>query len=125
MSTMQSSTAYAAALGLSLRQVQRYLAEQRLPGATKVAGAWLIPSDARPVEATSYDVVPVSQPGASYDVAATSSPLGALGTLEDAAELLGTTVGGVRRMAADGLLTVGRYGPRGALRVYVAPALRP
>jgi hypothetical protein len=118
---MLSVKAYAAASGLSPRQVQRYLAEQRLPGASKVAGAWLIPSDARPVEATSYDVVPVSHPVASYDVAATSSPLGALGTLEDAAQLLGTSVGGVRRMAADGLLVVGRYGPRGSLRVYVAP----
>jgi hypothetical protein len=118
---MLTAKAYASAADLSLRQVQRYLAEQRLPGAAKVAGAWLIPSDARPVEATSYDVVPVSQPGASYDVVATSSPLGALGTLEEAAELLGTSVGGVRRMAADGLLTVGRYGPRGSLRVYVPP----
>jgi hypothetical protein len=119
---MLTVKAYAATANLSPRQVQRYLAEQRLPGAAKVSGAWLIPSDARPVEATSYDVVPATSPaGPSYDVAATSSPLGALGTLEDAAQLLGTTVGGVRRMAADGLLVVGRYGPRGALRVYVAP----
>jgi hypothetical protein len=122
MNAMLSVKSYAEAAGLSPRQVQRYLAEGRLAGATKVAGSWSIPSDARPTEAASYDVVPVTPlAGASYDVAATSSPLGALGTLEDAAELLGTTVGGVRRMAADGLLVVGRYGPRGSLRVYVAP----
>lgn len=117
MSALLTTTAYAAALGKSLRTVQRYLERGQLAGAQLVEGQWLIPADAVP----STDVVVVSQRATSYDVAPASSPLGALGTLEDAAELLGTSVGGVRRMAADGLLVVGRYGPRGALRVYVAP----
>ena len=119
MSALLTTTAYAAARGKSLRTVQRYLERGQLAGAQLVEGQWLIPADAVP--ATSYDVVPVAAPVTSYDVAPASSPLGALGTLEDAAQLLGTSVGGVRRMARDGLLVVGRYGPRGALRVYVAP----
>lgn len=110
---------FATRAGLSVRQVQRYLADGRLPGATKVGGKWLIPADAQPVEATSYDVVPAyPRDLVSYDVAPTS-PLGVLLALEDAAAALGTTVGGVRRMAADGHLVVGRYGPRGSLRVLV------
>lgn len=121
--------AYAHASGLSLRQVQRYLAENRLPGAVKASDGWRIPSGTVPLPhasvATSGDVAPTSRPNlTAVDVATPSydvSPLGALGTLQEAADVLGTTTGGVRRMAADGLLVVGRYGPRGSLRVYVAP----
>ena len=98
MSALLTTTAYAAALGKSLRTVQRYLERGQLAGAQLVEGQWLIPADAVPT--TSSDVVAVSRRATSYDVApATSSPLGALGTLEDAAALLGTSVGGARRMA--------------------------
>ena len=122
MNTLVTTKAWAEARGLTPRQAQVYRAQGRLPGAVERPGkGWLVPSDAEPLPAMSRDVAPAIVPAHSHDVAATSSLLGVLGTLEDAAQLLGTTVGGVRRMAADGLLTVGRYGPRGALRVYVAP----
>jgi len=119
---MLSVKSYAEAAGLSPRQVQRYLAEGRLAGATKVAGSWSIPSDVRPTEATSYDVVPVTPPtGTSYDVAAGVAIPPGLWPLQECAELLGTTVGGVRRLGDAGLLNVGPYGRDGALRVFVAP----
>lgn len=120
LSTLVTIRAWADARDLSVRQAQVYRKADRLPGAVETPKGWLVPFDVEPLPATSRDVVPVAASAYSHDVA-TTSPLGALGTLEDAAQLLGTTVGGVRRMAADGLLMVGRYGPRGALRVYVAP----
>lgn len=124
---MLSSVDYARSRGLSLRQVQRYLADGRLPGALKHGGAWMIPATSAP---TSHDVVAVAAP-TSYDgagVVATSYDLsppvpGRLGvdllTLEEVADGLRTSVGAVRRMAADGLLEVRPYGPRGAHRVLV------
>lgn len=111
---------YAERADLSPRQVQRYLADGRLPGARKIGGKWLIPATARP---SSYDVVPTSQPAAagelvSFDFGQERS-LGRLVELDVAAAELGTTVGGVRRLGDAGLLTVGRFGPRGSLRVYL------
>jgi hypothetical protein len=116
---------YAERADLSARQVQRYLADGRLPGARKIGGKWLIPATARP---SSYDVVPTSQPGGAELLAAGAAlgvldsaepSLGRLVELDDAAAELGTTVGGVRRLGAAGLLTVGRFGPRGSLRVWI------
>lgn len=112
---MLTVAAYADLRNLSVRQVQRYRADGRLPGAQQDArGAWFIPADVVPTPAAGELVT-------TSPTSPTSSPLGELGTLEDAAAVLGTTTGGVRRMARDGLLVVGPYGPRGALRVYVAP----
>ena len=80
-------------------------------------GVRLIPADAAP---TRTDVVATS---ATSAVSPASTSLGELGTLEQAAEILGTTVGGVRRLAAHPAspFVVGPLGPRGALRVYVVP----
>jgi hypothetical protein len=133
VSTLVPLSAWATAQNLSVRQAQVYRKAGRLPGAVETAKGWLVPFDTTPLPptshgvaprahpATSHDVAPGAHPAISHDVAATSRALGMLGTLEDAAHVLGTTVGGVRRMAADGLLVVGRYGPYGALRVYVPP----
>jgi len=110
---------YAERADLSARQVQRYLADGRLPGARKIGGKWLIPSTARP---SSYDVVTTSQPVAGELVESFlggGPSLGRLVELDVAAAELGTTVGGVRRLGDAGLLTVGRFGPRGSLRVYL------
>lgn len=123
--TLLPLEAFASHVGISVRQVKRYLAEDRLPGAAKVDGRWLIPTDARPVTVTSRDVTPVTRRDVSRDVTAMSwdvpvtSPLGTLYPLKDAAELLGTTVGGVRRLGRAGHLVVGPYGSDGGLRVFV------
>lgn len=125
---MLTAADYARAQGKSLRTIQRWLRDGLLAGADQSSGQWLIPADATPTTpATSYDVsrvAPTAGAGVmlptSYDVAPVA-PLGMLGTLEEAAAALGTTVGGVRRLGRDGHLVVGRYGPRGALRVFVPP----
>jgi hypothetical protein len=117
-----SLTDWRESVGASERQVRRWLAAGQIPGAALVGGVWWIPADApRPLP-----MRPDRSPGtivrpAPATAVAHTAPLGHLGSLDDAAAVLGTTVGGVRRMAADGLLTVGRYGPRGALRVYLPP----
>jgi hypothetical protein len=125
MSAMLTMPAYAAHIGKSLRTVQRYVepgAGTVVPGAEMIDGQWWFPSDARPVKATSYDVVSVPPPVAtSYDVAAGVAIPPGLWPLKDCAELLNTTVGGIRRLGRAGLLAVGPFGPDGALRVYVAP----
>jgi hypothetical protein len=110
--------AYAAAHGKSERQVQRYVRDGRIPGAVMVDGVRLIPADATPTSST----LTTSTTSPTSEVSPTST-LGSLGTLEQAAAILGTSVGGVRRLAADPAspFVVGRFGPRGALRVYVAP----
>jgi hypothetical protein len=117
---MLSSADYARARGLSLRQVQRYLADRRLPGAFKHGGAWMIPATSEP---TSHDVVAVAASTNSAEVLPVifdpGPTLGRLVELDAAAAELGTTVGGVRRLGAAGLLTVGRFGPRGSLRVWI------
>lgn len=115
---------YAAAMGKSLRTVQRWLADGELPDAEQDEdGRWWVPAGTRR-RTSSRDVVPAAA-GPARELAAApaspGSPLGMLGTLDDAAAALGTTTGGVRRMARDGHLVVGPYGPNGALRVYLPP----
>lgn len=138
---------YAARHNLGHRTVQRYISGGQLPTASKDhKGKWRIPADAMPTEPPAAHPAP-APPGAvpavtsaaplrttSHDVRQTyAAPtrdreqpavLGMLGTLEEAAQALGTTVGGVRRLASDGHLIVGRYGPHGSLRVFVPPTGR-
>lgn len=114
-----TTAAYAEHLGKSVRTVQRLVRDGRLP-VVEHDGVVLIPADATPARLTPGDVVTTS---ATSPVSSTSPALGALGTLEDAARILGTTPGAVRRMAddPDTPFVVRPWGPRGALRVYVAP----
>lgn len=115
---------YAASVGKSLRQVQRWVAAGELPDAWQdtTDGRWWVPAGAQRRRTTSRDVVaePAPAGGGAVEIPA-GSPLGMLGTLDDAAAVLGTTVGGVRRLARDGHLIVGPYGPNGALRVFLPP----
>lgn len=122
---------YAQHHNLGHRTVQRYLTDGRLPTAKKTKAGWKIPvhamptaeddapvpakrqaADVRQASATAHDPVPSPAP---------SGVLGMLGTLDDAAAALGTTKGGVRRLAKDGHLIVGPYGPHGSLRVFAPP----
>lgn len=139
--TMITAAAYADARKLSMRQVLRYLSERRLPGASKINGSWSIPADADPVPAgytwddagnvyaVSGALIPTTTPDMSPDMTrdlvvatpAPPAPLGAQFTIEDAAAMLHTDRAGVRRMARDGLLIIGPYGPHQSLRVYMAP----
>lgn len=123
MSTLVTIAAYAAAHGKSVRQVQRYVREGRLPGVVELDGVTHIPVDVLPPRRADVVATSPTSPAVPVAPAPGISPLGALGTLEDAARLLGTDVGGVRAMARDGLLTIGRYGPGPGkpYRVYVAP----
>jgi hypothetical protein len=113
---------YAERAALSPRQVQRYLADGRLPGARKIRGKWLVPATSRP---SSYDVVATSSESAEllpavFEAEPARPRLGfELLTLDEAAAELGTTTGGVRRLAAVGRLRIGRFGPCGSLRVLV------
>lgn len=120
---------YADTIGRSFRTVQRWVAAGELPDARQDDdGRWWVPASAHRRRTTSRDVVG-QQPagGGAVEIPAPSSPLGMLGELDDAAAVLGTTVGGVRRLFADiaahpGLpLYVGPYGRNGALRVFVPP----
>ena len=116
---------YGERYGYGERTMQRYLAEGRLPGAVKnEKGAWLIPADAQVSEPSgSQDVVRQASTGVAPPTPGVrlAAPLGLLLPLEDVAAALGTSVGGVRRLADAGHLIVGRFGPRGALRVFLPP----
>jgi hypothetical protein len=132
--TLVPARSYAAAHGLSPRQVQRYADQGRLPGAVKTpGGAWLVPQDA-PDPRTLLEDPTTGQAialGSSVDtVTATSRDDGprprvvpaGLWHLNDVAAYLGTSVPGVRRLVADGHLgTIGPYGDLGGDRLYVAP----
>jgi hypothetical protein len=118
-STLVTVAAYATARRLSERQVQRYVRDGRIPGVVEVDGVRLIPADAAPTPVRA-ELVPATSPTSP------SSPpamLGELGTLEDAAALLGTSPHMVRVMADDPItpFVVRPWGPAGALRVYVVP----
>lgn len=116
-------SAYADRIRRSVRVVQRYLADDELPGAKKdERGRWMIPADARRQETTSADVVvppDLNKVFAAWGNAPLPETTSALLTLEQAAEKFGTTEGGIRRMSDAGILTVGRFGPNGALRAYL------
>lgn len=124
--------AYAESVGASFRSAQRWIAAGELPDAWQDdKGRWWVPANARRQRSsitgsrgrrtTSHDVVPDPSTAVERPAVPASSPLGMLGTLDEAARALGTTTGGVRRLAADGHLHIGRYGPNGALRVFVPP----
>jgi hypothetical protein len=116
---------YAKARGKSERQVRRWLADDALPGAYKDReGQWRIPATAlERRDGDSGALVPRGAPQTALTAPVTApDPLDALGhlvALDVAAQRLGTTVGGVRRMADDGLVQVGPWGPRGSLRVHL------
>jgi hypothetical protein len=117
---MLSLERYATLTGRSERQVLRYLAADRLPGAVKINGTWSIPSDAMPVASgdvvvTSPDPEPVS---GDVQVMSRELPPG-LWRLEDVARWWDTCVPGIERLAADGHIIVGPYGWQNALRVWV------
>jgi hypothetical protein len=115
--------AYAVAAGRTERTVQRWVKAGRIPG-VMVDGVRLIPADAIPssadvaVTSATSDVSPVSP-------ASTPSPLGELGTLTQAARILGTSRAGVIALAErpETPFIVGPFGPGNppALRVYVVP----
>jgi hypothetical protein len=112
--------AYAKTIGKSLRQVQRWLAAGELPDAVQDGeGRWWIPPHARrvvgAVERAGTGAVELARPD-------DGPQLGQLVPLDVAAARLDTTVGGVRRMADDGIVRIGPYGPNGALRVFLPPA---
>jgi hypothetical protein len=126
VSAVSTPLEYAGRIGASERTVRRWLADGLVPGAVQgPTGAWDIPPHApRPVLTPRRDIVPRHDVAAVATVPApASSPLGVLGTLEHAAQLLGTSVAQVRHMAADPAtpFVVRPWGPHGALRVYVAP----
>jgi hypothetical protein len=114
---MLTTAAYAEHIGKSQRTVQRYVepgSHTVVPGAQMIDGQWWFPSDARPVKAASYDVVPVPPPtGTSYDVAAGVAIPPGLWKLEDVAAFYGTTVGRVRFMGKHprSPFIVDRFGP--------------
>lgn len=104
------------------RTVQRYLPLGRIEGAWQDdGGRWHVPADARVLPAGGT----VAVRRATVDAAPPApdvrpaSPFGMLVPLEDAAAALGTTVGGVRRLADGGHLVLGPFGPHGSLRVWV------
>lgn len=128
MSTMLTKAQYAEQIGASKRTVERWievgvLAVDVVDGTTMVPAGTPRPSKEALAAATSRDVAVVAPTTAEVaPVAAPAfAPLGLLVPLEDYARVLGTSVGGVRRLGRDGRLDVGRYGPRGALRVWVSP----
>lgn len=124
---------WAARHGHGFRSAQRYVTDGRVPGASKDRkGRWQVPADAGVLDVdqamprAELEVVggrtsDVRQADARTPDVRLGAPLGVLLTLEQAAQLLGTSVGGVRRLADDGLVSVGRWGERGGLRVFVAP----
>jgi hypothetical protein len=121
MTTMVTVAAYAAAHGKSTRQVQRYVKDGRLPGVVELDGVVHIPADARPTRTTVVATSPTSPTSPPPE----PSPLGQLGTLTQAARILGTTRAGVIALAErpESPFIVGPFGPGNppALRVYVVP----
>jgi hypothetical protein len=120
---MLTRTQYGELYGYKDRTMQRYLADGRIPGAVKdERGQWLIPAGA-PVSAASASTSVVRQAaaleGPNPPDVRLAYPLGMLVPLDEAAAALGTSVGGLRRLAAAGHLELGPWGPNGALRVWV------
>ena len=118
---MLTVKAYAAAAGKSERTVQRWVKARRLPGVVELDGVVMIPADAVP---SSTDVA-VTSPTSPTSLEPVGSPLGELGTLTQAARILGTSRAGVIALAErpETPFIVGPFGPGNppALRVYVVP----
>lgn len=104
---MLTPTQYAEAHTLSIRTVRRYLAAGKLPGARQLAGSneWVIPVDARPLQAQPAAVAVREQP-ARPAVAPDTTPVTLAGqlaaqpaflSLDDAARLLGVKPADIRR----------------------------
>lgn len=117
---------YALMVGKSSRTIYRHIEAGMIPGAYNDGTGWFVPVDELTTTAPprvklpkrdndNGNVVDIVRPSSTVDL------IGRLVELETYAAELGTTVGGVRRMAAAGLVTVGRFGPRGALRVFIPP----
>ncbi len=69
MNPMVDVKDYADIIGVGVRTVMNYLAADRIPGARKVAGKWMIPADAQP---TQHAVIQHRVPAA--DIIATPTP---------------------------------------------------
>lgn len=128
MTESMTTAEFAAARGVDVRTVKRWLAANEIIGAVKSTdGTWQIPADAarrmKPAPERAAVETTAARPGQAVTTGGNVpvSPVGMLATLEDAAAVLGTTVGGIHRMGEDGLLHVGKWGPRGSWRVWVAP----
>lgn len=117
---------YAEGVGKSLRTVQRWLADGQLPDARQDGeGRWWLPAAAERDMARRRTTSLAVVPGGELVLDAQpppAAPMGRLVSLEVAADELGTTAGGVRRMCRDGLYRLGPYGPHGALRVWLPPS---
>lgn len=118
-----SKTEWATMQHVDVRTVTRWLAAGEVPGAAKLGTQWSIPAGAQRIEriqpapppATELDTI-----GHVPDMSGTMPALNRMLTLEEAADQLGTTIGGVRRLGDAGHLTIGRFGPNGSLRVFLA-----
>jgi hypothetical protein len=121
---------YAARIGVTPRRVADYLRLGELPTARKdERGKWWIPEGAvRVANPGAAAVVSVRNriagAGAALDVVAAPPvapiPRGPhLITLDEAATRYGTTRGGIRRMAADGVVRAGKWGRGAAWAVLV------
>lgn len=108
---------------VDVRTVKRWLRDERIPAAMQdSSGRWHIPADAavslperkgtRPADVT---VSPAPAEPSGMD------RLPMLIPIADYARALGTEPGRIKRMAADGLLTIGPYGEHGQTVVVVPP----
>lgn len=124
---MLSLTDYLRSTGHSERTVRRCLADGRLPDAAKDGrGNWWIPADAQPLPAGSGASVVVHRP--RQQVAHATAPAAVvprvlapgLWELDDAAQVLGTNVGGLTRLAkVHPQYLVGPWGRRLRPMLYV------
>jgi hypothetical protein len=136
MGAMLSPAKYAARHGRPFRQVQDLVRGGYIRGAVQGSnGYWRIPADAPVLDAPqegwqggSVVTAAARDRGPLADVARPAAPVhgagalpGVLVPLDVIAAAIGTTVGGVRRLADAGHLVVGPFGPHGALRVYLGP----
>lgn len=98
---MLSVTQYIAASGLSERTVRRCLADGRLPGAVQdPRGQWSIPAGILPLPAGTGTVVALTDATPAPMVHGGPRTLApGLWDLDDAAQQLGISVGGLRRLA--------------------------
>jgi hypothetical protein len=114
---------------VDIRTVKRWLQAGRIPRANQdERGRWSIPANAAVNIAGTGgqggDVSPATsttQAVAAALPAGAISPVGALVPLEIVAEILDTSVGGVKRLGEAGHLIVGKFGRRSSWRVYIPP----
>lgn len=117
---------YASMVGKSSRTIYRQIEQGAHPDAVRDGrNGWLLPVDeltaTQPPRAKlpkpngNGNVVDIVRPATAVDL------VGQLVELDVYAAELGTTVGGVKRMGAAGIIVVGKFGPRGSWRVFIPP----